>query len=412
MAVVKPFKAWRYDRDKSPHLEDVIVPPYDVISEKERDALQKSNRHNFSKIILAQGENKHYSAALILNEWKNQEILIQDENPGFYFYRQEFRLGKFEMFCQKIQAPPSGVMVRYGVFARVQVEDYKNNVIFPHEKTFAKHKADRYELMEASQGNMEPVFLGYDSPFLSGDDFEKMIRSGKLLYDYEDHYGVKHKLWYLSDEETCGKVSEHLKSEKLYILDGHHRYETALKFYQDHPSEETKYVLADVCAFKQPGMVILPTHRLVSGIKDFSPENVIAKLAEDFNFAEVKDLSALEARLKASTHVAFGMTFSVNEKMYFVELKSAQKVLDLDFLHGTLFTPSVLGEELQINYVKNIPEFLDNMKSGKHQIGFLVRPNTYEDIVEKAAQHQVMPHKSTFFYPKIPSGLVINKFDL
>ncbi len=403
MTVVKPFSAWRYDLEKVGNPADVIVPPYDVITEKERDQMMAANEFNFANIILAQGDEKHQKAARLLKKWQDSGVLIHDPIEAVYFYQQDFQLNSFELFCQKVPSKLS----RYGFFATVKVEEYKEKIILPHEKTFAKYKADRYELTDETKGNMEPIFLGYDSDFFSGKQFESAVKDAELLYDYEDNFGVKHKLWSVTNEKTISDLRAKLSQEKLYILDGHHRYETALKYYQDHPSDKTQYVLANICAFKQEGTVILPTHRLVQGGPKFNGEKFLSNLKNRFNFTPVDSLKELESRLMDSENVAFGLRMGKDQQLTFLELKEKSSELDLDYLHENIIPDSV---DAKISYVRSIPEFEDLMSQGEHHFGFLVRPNTYDDVVKKALHQEVMPHKSTFFYPKIPSGLVIHGF--
>ncbi|MBK9294326.1 MAG: DUF1015 domain-containing protein [Oligoflexia bacterium] len=408
MAVVKPFKAWRYNlSNKVKDLSRVVVPPYDVITPEELKEMKALSQFNFSQVILAEGENKHKKAAEFFLNLQSQEVLIRDNTPCFYFYKQDFSLSNYEQFCQDVDKNLS----RYGFFAVVQVEDYKNKVVLPHEKTFAKYKQDRYELMTQAQGNMEPVFLGYDSSDFTDSEFEQIVSDLKPLYDYTDRYKVHHTLWGVDNKVIIEKVEAKLKNQKLYILDGHHRYETALKFYQDNPQENTKYVLANVCAFKQKGTVILPTHRLLK-FNSANEKALFNKRCEEFFTLEnVDSLSQLEEKLKLESAVAFGIKFSGNKGYLFAKLKDKKGAkksvdfLDLDFLHE-----SFLKEEFKPYYVRSIPEFDQLLKENKYDVGFLVRPNTYDDVVGKALHQKVMPHKSTFFFPKIPSGLVVHSF--
>lgn len=417
MAVVKPFKAWRYGSPQSSRLQDFVVPPYDVITAPEREALQNSNKYNYSHIILSQGENKHKRAAEKLRDWKDNHILIQDNAPQFYLYKQEFKLSPTECFGQPQAIKNTETFKRYGFFGLVQVEPYENKIILPHEKTFSKYKQDRYELMHNCQGQVEPVFLGYDSQFLSGNDFENIVKFSPTTYDYKDAHGVHHTLWALQDSSLHENIMGQLQSQKLYILDGHHRYETALKYHQDHPTENNKYVLAQVCAFKQPGMIILPTHRLVSGVKNFDFQFLTRVLMKDFIFEKAADLIALEEKLSNTKEIAFGV--AIQKEIYLATLnkqtgasvvKSPQE-LDLDFLHSKILCAENVGPNSEIHYVRSSGEFFDELKLGRHQFGILVRPNTYADVVFKSNNSEVMPHKSTFFFPKVPSGLVINSFD-
>lgn len=406
MAVVKPFKAWRYNLDLNLDLSKVVVPPYDVITPDELSEMQKLDAHNFSQVILAEGEQKHKKAAQLFEKWQKEKTLIRDGEPCFYFYKQKFELSDYELFCQDTAKK----LERYGFFAVVQVEDYSNNVILPHEKTFAKYKQDRYELMTEAQGNMEPVFLGYDSAAFTDGEFEQIVKSGEEIYNYTDRYSVHHQLWKVSKSDITGQIESKLKNEKLYILDGHHRYETALKFYQDHKAENTKYVLANVCAFKQKGTIILPTHRLLKFDSQFSENDFNALCNKFFHLQNVANLKLLEEKLKNEKAIAFGIKHSGAPGYVFAKIKEEflnenTGKLDLDFLHESFLT-----EKLKPYYVRSIPEFDKLLNTKQFDVGFLVRPNTYDDVVGKASQKQVMPHKSTFFFPKIPSGLVVHSF--
>jgi uncharacterized protein (DUF1015 family) len=419
MAVVKAFRAWRYDLKKVKSLAQVVVPPYDVISPSELKKMKTESSWNFSHVILAEGENKHEKAAKNFKDWQTEKVLVQEESPCLYFYQQTFALDRYELFCQDI--PPAsmknGRLSRTGIFCRVGLEDYANKVILPHEKTFAGPKADRYQLMEEAQGNMEPVFLGYDSPRFSGEEFEKIVAHKEPLYAYTDNAGVEHKLWNISNAGVLAEVEKTLAGQKFYILDGHHRYETALKFFKDHgggnPSQ--RYVLANICSFKQPGTVILPTHRLVNNLKNFSPADFMSTFENDFEMAGVSSLNDLETQLKLSPTTAFGILFEGDSSYKLMRLKRTSSLmklakLDLELLHETILEKLGASED-DIAYVKSIPEVEDRVKKGEFQMGFLVRPSTCDEVMSVANRFAVMPHKSTFFYPKIPSGLVINKFD-
>ncbi|MDZ4678145.1 MAG: DUF1015 domain-containing protein [Oligoflexia bacterium] len=418
MAVVKPFQAWRYDTQKVGSLAKVVVPPYDVISPVELKNMKQMSSWNFSHVILAEGENKHQKASENVKQWMEQGALIQDQKPSLYFYKQEFKLDRYELFCQDI--PPAsmknGTLSRTGIFCRVGLEDYENKVILPHEKTFAGPKADRYQLMESAQGNMEPVFLGYDSPRFSGDEFEKIVAGKEPLYSFTDNMGVEHKLWNITDVEIIKDVEKTLGNQKFYILDGHHRYETALKFFKDHQGEKEsqKYVLANICSFKQPGTVILPTHRLVKGLKNFSKDSFLSTFEQDFEITPVATLGDIETQLKLSPTTAFGVMLS-DGGYHLMRLKRTSDLLksgklDLELLHENILELMGSPKEEDIAYVKSISEFEDRLKKSEFQVGFLVRPTTCDDVMAVAHKFGKMPHKSTFFYPKIPSGLIINKF--
>jgi uncharacterized protein (DUF1015 family) len=411
MAVVKPFSGWHYNENKFPKLEDVVVPPYDVISDSELKAMREKNPFNYSKIILPEGENKHASAASFFHQWQKEEVLIQDRKPALYFYKQTFKLTPMELFCQNIADQKSdGQLSRTGLFCRVGLEDYSSKVILPHEKTFSGPKADRYKLMEAVQGNMEPVFLGYDSPRFSGDEFEKIVVGQKPTYRFTDNLGVIHELWAITDEKVHEEVETILNPKKFYILDGHHRYETALKFYRDHQSADARldhrYVLAAICSFHQPGTVILPTHRAIKkGDIEGAKKNWVA---QGWQWQSVAKRGELEELLRGSTTAAFGLKIHKTEGYVFLKSKDSKDKLDLEILHEDLL-PS-LGSPQEIDYIKDIGELESKVVEGVYDIGFLVKPSSVDEVMKVAEAGAVMPHKSTFFYPKIPSGLVINSF--
>jgi uncharacterized protein (DUF1015 family) len=422
MAIVKPFKALRYNSEKTPVLEDVVVPPYDVISPAELAVMKKKSPYNYANLILSGDSSTYKKAAELLNQWREDQILISEKKPCLYFYEQIFQLDQYELFCQSVPEAikKGGTLSRTGIFARIGLEDYASKIILPHEKTFPSHKADRYKLMEATNGNMEPVFLGYDSERFSGDEFRKIVLSKKPTAHYTDHFGVEHKLWAIDDELVSDAVEKTLAGLKFYILDGHHRYETALQFYKDHQSADAhlshRYLLADICSFKQSGTIILPTHRLVKGLK-ISAEKALQDLKDDFEWSSATDLDDIEKKMLACPRAIYAVRVAGDKSSYrLLSLKADSRLapqckLDLDVLHGAVLPRLFNGAEPEIAYVKNILEWEARLDSSEFQLGFLVRPTKAQDVMTVAHESRRMPHKSTFFYPKIPSGLVINIFD-
>ena len=423
MAVVKPFKGFRYNQTKIKKLEDVVVPPYDVISPSELVEMKAKSSYNYSNLILSGDSAIYKKAADLLQNWREEKVLIQDVRPCLYFYKQTFKLDRHELFCQIVpdSVKKGGTLSRTGIFSRVGLEDYTSKIILPHEKTFAVHKADRYKLMEATMGNMEPVFLGYDSDRFSGDEFEKITLAKAPVAHYSDCFGVEHKLWSIDDTLVHETVEKTLSGLKFYILDGHHRYETALQFYKDHQSSDARlshrYVLADICSFRQPGTIILPTHRLISGIVPHTIERTLEALSTDFEISKVVNFKEVEEAMSATQGTVFGVRLAGDTSYLVMKLKKdsgfkKQGELDLDILHEIALPKfQTIGAELNINYVKAIQEWESRLNTDEFQIGFLIKPTTSDEVMKVAQESRKMPHKSTFFYPKIPSGLVINIFD-
>jgi len=428
MAVIKSFQAWRYNSAKFSHLEELVVPPYDVISPKELEEMQRRNKHNYSNIILNQSSDKYQAAANLLNQWCEKEDLVQDEKLCLYFYRQTFKLKPTELFCQNVpdSVKRGGALSRIGFFTAVGLEDYSAKVILPHEKTFSSHKDDRYKLMQACQGNMEPVFLGFDSEEFNGASIEKFVSGRKATVSYKDDSGVLHEMWAVSDAPVVQEVETALLQSQLFILDGHHRYETALKFYNDHKNKDARlshrYVLANVCAFRQPGVVILPTHRALKKVKVTGLHEISSQLGEFFEAAEMRSWQEVEGALMNVGFPSFGLVlqggkFAVLKGKPSLErltlntgFSKSYEQLDLVILHE--FVLKQLGaQEEDIDYIKDIDQVIQGAGQNLWPVSFLVRPNAYQDVMGVARRGEKMPHKSTFFYPKIPSGLVVRRFD-
>ncbi len=419
MALVKPFRGWRYNPAKISALEDVIVPPYDVISDQELIKLKHLSPYNFSKIILSDGSQKYDKAASLFKSWRNEKVFIQDPKPCLYFYEQTFKLDHYELFCQA-----TGLSVnlkRTGIFATVGVEDYEKKIIFPHEHTFSGPKTDRYDLMDAVGGNSEPVFLGYDSPRFSGDEFNKIVANIKPECHYKDGAGVEHQLWAIDDISIHAEVESILMQKPFFILDGHHRYETALKYSKDKQSLAShEFLLAQICSFRQPGTVILPTHRLVRGMKNFNIAEIMDVWKDQFDWTWVESLSELEVLMKGSPNACFGVLASGSTRFGLLKLHSASTMkdkLDLEVLHELALNElqnSIIDENpkgLEISYEKSVPVVQAQIRKDDYQLGFLIRPSTIKDVMSTAQSGRKMPHKSTFFFPKIPSGLIVHLFE-
>ncbi|MCC6278263.1 MAG: DUF1015 domain-containing protein [Oligoflexia bacterium] len=406
MTEIRAFKGWRYSQAKASDYSKLIVPPYDVISDQELSEMKKLDSHNFSHVILAEGENKHQKASRLLESMKKEDLVVQESRPCFYLYRQTFKLNRWEKFCQDPTLPDQ--LSRVGFFALVKLHDYSDKVILPHEKTFAGPKADRYDLMTMARGQMEPVFLGYDSDFLGSPSEFKALFSQKPDVGFKDQFGVTHEMWACSDEEFAQRAKSEIKNLPLFILDGHHRYETALKYSKDHPEGTARYVLAQLIPFQQQGTVILPTHRVLKW--PAPPEKITDFLYKHMSFELVDNLEQLETRMRSGARASFGAILP--QGIYYSCVKRSTENLDLDNLHK-LIIPALTEKfgEPRITYVKSIEECVDSVKKGAADLAFLVRPSTHKEVMSTANQGLVMPHKSTFFFPKVPSGLVIHCFE-
>ena len=297
MATIRPFKGLRYDQEMIGDISKVITPPYDVISEEERERYYQSHPKNVIRLILGkdlpddnESSNKYTRAAGFFNYWRKEEVLIEETGPAIYVYAQEFTL-----FNRKY--------VRKGFISLVKLEEFATGQIYPHEQTLAKPKADRMKLMQATNANLSQVFAFYKDEDAGVSDILTKTSEGapetdaSPEIDFIDVYGIRNKLWIIRDKKVQGELSLLMEQKPLFIADGHHRYETAL-FYRDlvrsnNGQQESNgdlpcdYVMMMCVSMDDPGLQILPTHRMVKNVENLNPEKFKNSLNEVF---VVKDM--------------------------------------------------------------------------------------------------------------------------
>ena len=255
MAEIKSFKATRYDENK--FKTPPLAPPYDVISKEEREEIAKEE-FNIVKVDKPTGDEGKYEVAKELFEsWKKEGVLIQDSEEAIYVYEQEYT---------HPDVNGGAPTFRRGVYVRLKLESFDKGVVLPHEKTLAAHKVDRMHLMEATHANTSPIFGLYQSKSRGIEEgIQKALASDTVYETYTDKDGTKHKLWKVTDTDELNKMVSAIEGEKVIIADGHHRYETALAYSENHPEDEgAKYILICLVDFADSGLVVLPTHRLLT----------------------------------------------------------------------------------------------------------------------------------------------------
>jgi uncharacterized protein (DUF1015 family) len=442
MAEILPFKALRYNVDIVGDISNVITPPYDIISSQEQEEYYNLNPYNSIRLELPKeltGDNDHCNkytrAGETLNNWLEQGVLIPEENDCLYIYQQEFKLedGK--------------ALTRTGLIGLIRLEEFDKGIILPHENTLSKPKADRLNLMRACNANFSQVFGLYDDPqggipAIINDYCSKhtpdILADGGLIKTNE-------KLWAVDDPQFIRDVSAALKGKKIYIADGHHRYETALAYRNelreknpDHTGDELyNYVMMTMVEMEDPGLVILPTHRMVSGIRNFSLDSLIDNLMEHFYIDEhdvgaynAKDISyTIQNILDDKGLHTFVLYLGKDTPLYSLSLKSLDVMkalhpnrhssyldLDVSILH-TLILDRILGigeKELanqeNLKYTHSILEGVEEIDQGNQQMTFFMSATTIRQIQEVSLANEKMPQKSTYFYPKLITGLVFNKF--
>ncbi len=424
MATIKPFRGMRYNTSEAGGIEKLCCPPYDIISEQQRTEYIDENEYNVIRLELPkEGENPYKTASDILALWKSRGVLFTEDKPAIYIYEEEFTA------CGERKSIK-------GIIARVQLEEFSKGVILPHEFTLSKAKEDRFNLMKATNCNFSQIYALYmDDTHTTLKTIDEQSEKDAVL-EFTDSDGVTHRLWIVTDEDIISKLVNDFADRKLYIADGHHRYETALN-YRNYCRENGISKQGDACDFQMiylvdmehPGLVVFPTHRLVRNLDSFDKEKVLESCKEYFNVTENHGVSNMEAQLAKlydEGKKAFGF-YCGNEEWYLLELKnleimdsllpdlsSASRQLDVTVLH-TLVLEKTFGidkenmaNQINLTYTKFFDEAIAGVDSGKFNCAFVLNPTRVTEIRDVAAAGEKMPQKSTYFYPKMITGMVMN----
>lgn len=417
MARVVPFSAVHYNTSRfGQDLTRFVAPPYDVIDQGMEKRL-KEDRLNIAHITLGNENDAYQLSARRLDRWLDDEVLVREPDKAFYIYEQTF------------QSPDGTPIVRSGIIGLVQLEDLSKGDILPHEMTIQKHRADRLELMSAAKGDLEQIFMLYDDPTGEIEGVLQGSRKREELLRFVDSEGVHHRIIKMSEPDTIAKVSSILAKARLLIADGHHRYEVSLEYRdrmraKDKPGGEMPYdfVLATLVSFRNPGLVIFPTHRLVRGLSEEEISGLTGKLEREFEIREYASPEELTKAIESSSAGAFGVWIGAkNLFMLASRKKDAKTASPLDGLSVFMlqervlkamlgFTQEMLDKKINIEYVKGTQASKAAMQSGEFQACFFVMPPSVQQVMEVARTGQRMPQKSTYFFPKIWSGTLIHLF--
>lgn len=435
MATIQAFPGWRYDPSQVSYA-DVVTPPYDVIEEEEQEALYARHEWNAIRLVLGKQfphddarNNRYTRAARHLDIWREEGLFIQDR-PSFYPYEQTF-LSEGE------------VKTRRGIFATVLLSPWGEGGIYPHEKTLAGPKVDRLHLMRALRGNIEPVFGLISDP---QGQIQKAIATAmrfEPLATIQEASGVTNRIWVMDRDAEIAELVTLMAPEPIFIADGHHRYETSLT-YRDEVRQAMRaagqippplgslacdWVMMVLVPDSDPGLVIWPTHRMVHSLPDFSSERFLAACQEHFTVLPVPDWPSLHEHLEEAVLPSFGL--ALPEGLYLLRLRDpkimeqrapnareAWRDLDVAILQ-LLLLEDLLGideakllAKTNILYTKDADEAIRMAKKGEKgvQASFLLRPTLMSQVRAVASAGAVMPQKSTYFYPKLLSGLVFYFF--
>lgn len=439
---IAPFKALRFNvANAKTDIAKLVCPPYDVIDFKEHETLAQQSPFNTVHLILPEiaarrqtpeGEYAYGPQKKMFATWREKKIVEADAQPSLYVYHQSFP--------HPLQ--PEIHMTRRGIIALTRLSDFSEGKMKPHEFTLAGPKADRLHLMKSVSANMSPIFGLYSDAQKRADTWAAAA-CGQPAYAFKTPDGIEHRLWVLADRESIEKICRQLAGT-LFIADGHHRYETALNFRKFLQAEAAKagreipamsqchYIPIFLANLEDEGLLILPTHRLIYGVEGFSPKNLIEKLKPDFDVETLPEESwngfGIEAHLQ-TRHPSFLLQFLDDGKMTTVKLHLKQlrlgtnvdehplDVLDLTVLHRDILEKylgidkKALEDHRHLHYTRDVSEALAQLRSGKIQAALYTRSPLKKHVVKVCEAGLRMPQKSTYFFPKVLSGLVFRSID-
>jgi uncharacterized protein (DUF1015 family) len=442
MAQIKGFRAIRYNVDTiDADPADVLAPPYDVIEPDEQEALYERHPANVVRLILNRqhdsdtADNSRYTRARRhMIDWLAQGILVQDAQPGLYAHHQTFTDAHGTEHTRK------------GFLGAVRLATYDEEIVLPHERTLRGPKIDRLELMKACDSNLSPVFFLYDDPERKVDALleANLVDSDELDVSTE-HDGIRHQLWPVVNAQAQAEIARVLEGTQVLIADGHHRYETALAYRDfrrevaEEPTDDAPYesVMAFMVNIHDPGLQVFPTHRVVHGVEDFDIADLLETLESTGAF-KVRRLAAelldqplrLEEQLEEAGDVSSSFMLLAKDAagpilvqytgdpstadVFDADTPEPVRRLDVSILHeGIIDRMLGISKEAQeaktnLRYIKNLGDAVDARDHDDVQLVVLMNPTPVEQVVEVCKSGGKMPQKSTFFYPKILSGLTIN----
>ncbi len=425
---IRPFPGIRYNTDRIDDFSSVVAPPYDVIDPSQHAELLNRDPVNCVRLILGSEPGKagnYTDEAAVMKNWVTDGTLIQDAGPRYYLVEDSFQLSE--------GAAPYR---RWGIIGRVRVEPFETGRIYPHERTHKGPKVDRLNLMRAFKGNLSQIFTLFDGDSGAVKTALDPIFASSPVMDITDRDGLGRRMWVIDDSAIMDTLSGLLADRNLYIADGHHRYETALAYAQEmteadpdpHPDKGYNFVMMTLVGMEDPGLAILPTHRHLYGFPDFDPDKVLKCLGANFDLEDVA--GETEEMLRSGTAPAtlggrgFILYDPASDRFVKATLKAdsdlAQLIPDLPapvrILEVTLverflmmdclgMTSDQISHQEHLEYFKDLGDALERARTGGNLLA--VMPSTgLDDLVAVTGARERMPQKSTFFYPKLLSGLV------
>jgi uncharacterized protein (DUF1015 family) len=426
MPIVRPFRGLLYDPAVVGSIESVIAPPYDVIGREEQSRLYEASPYNVVRLDLAREADRYTAASRTFAEWRERGAIARDREPAFYLYAQRHGLKSGESH------------ERFGFFASLRLEEFSSGKVLPHEKTLASAKADRLALQRACRANLSSIFGIYSAPGFALARAASALVESPPWADFTDAAGVRHRVWRATEAGLARELAERLADRTVYIADGHHRYETALRYRDERRAETGRadgrqpfdYVLAYLVNMEEPGLVVLPTHRLLRELP-VAPRDLVARLRERFRVEETAAGSLAAALRPAEGERRIGLALRGEPRALVLVTRdgendarlsgsTALRRLDVTLLHGLVLEgPSSIlrldahreAEAGRLVYTKDDEEALARVASGEFAAAFLLNATRVGEVRAVSEAGETMPEKSTYFYPKIATGLVFHSLE-
>ena len=440
MAEIVPFKGILYNTGKIGNMEEVVTPPYDVISKNERDAYHKANSYNIIRLILGKKNGNdpdmaanHSKAAGYFKKWLADGILVQDKEPAFYLTTIEFPLG-------------NSTITRYGLTALARLVPFDKGIILPHEKTFSKVKSERLGLVKKCHANFSSIFSLYsDHRNMILNSQKDAVSDKSPDMEITDDKGHTHRQWRITDRDLHAYVADAMKDKKLFIADGHHRYETSLNYKEwisannpdfnaEHPAN---FIMMYLCSMEDPGLTILPAHRILTGLTDTELSSFIKNCDDYFDITKISYENNDNEKAKhnfisilktGSAKNIIGVFMKNHPELFLLTLKpqvmednfsgvmpAAIRSLDVTVLTNLMLT-KILGfdqkrmdDEKLFSYTTDYSKAIDAVASGAADITFILNPTLIKQVKQIAEMGLIMPRKSTYFFPKVITGQVLNR---
>lgn len=428
MVMLRPFRPLRYDPSAIGDLAAVVAPPYDVISDAHRDALYARSEYNVIRLILNRDADRYTAAGTLLREWRRTGVLRRDAQPALCYYVEDFTM------------PDGSAHERAGVMAAVRLESFDTGHIRPHERTFARAKEDRMRILQACHTNLSPIFGLYADQPAALEPARRVAASRPADIDLRDETGERHRVWLLTESAVIAAITSALAAESVVIADGHHRYETALA-YRDrlraegaHAARDDdaphNFILMYLTSMSDPGLVILPTHRVLVAGMQMDATALLDRLRRHFQLTAFAESARAEFKtaLRQSSG-SFGIAVGGSDQLFLARLDDPRgiepyvsslapavrrldvTVLDRVILRGLMDVDcTAAAQEGHLIYTHDDDSALDAVQRGA-PAAFLINPPNMDDVLAVCVAGETMPEKSTYFYPKLLTGLVFHPLD-